>query len=166
MCLLTACVFTTASAQKIGYASVELILAYMPETKAMNQKLETYQKKLQEQLQVKQGTFEQKYRDYLQIQEKLSESERKTRESELLKMDEELRSLAVDLEKKLMSRRQELVEPIITKLQNTIDEVAKAEGYTWVFNTVDGTGVSIVLHAPESDDLTKKILKKMGVTVN
>ena len=43
-----------ATAQKIGFANVDLILVYMPETQTMNKQLQTFQQKLGEVIQKKQ----------------------------------------------------------------------------------------------------------------
>jgi outer membrane protein len=41
--------------------------------------------------------------------------------------------------------------------------VAKEEGYTYIFNTSAG-GTTIMLFGPAEDDVTDKVLKKMGIT--
>ncbi|MEM6263030.1 MAG: OmpH family outer membrane protein [Bacteroidota bacterium] len=166
---LVASIFQPLSAQdKIGYASVDAIMAYMPEMKTMQQTLATYEKKLAERLQAKQQYAQQKYAEYqekAQATPPTPEAEMKALEEELRKLQAEIQAEAQKAEESLMKKRMTLMEPITDKLQTAIDEIAKSEGYTYVFNTRDGTGFSIVLKAPEGDDLTEKIMTKMGITV-
>ncbi|MEZ4825282.1 MAG: OmpH family outer membrane protein [Bacteroidia bacterium] len=155
------------SAQKIGYVNIELILVYMPETKTMNSTLQTYEKKLAEQLQVKQQYAQQKYAEYLQLEEegKLTPTDKETREKELLKLDEEIQKQTATSQENLMKKRQDLLDPIITKMQDQLKALATAEGYDYILNTVDGSGVSIVLHGPQEHDLTQKLMTRLGIKI-
>lgn len=167
--VLTAGLFTLSFAQeaKIGYANIELILAYMPETKTMNQTLATYEKKLGEQLQTKQAYAQSKYEDYLALAEtNPGEAVLKPKEEELTKLQQEIQQFQTESQQKLLAKRQDLLEPIVEKIQTQIDAVAKTEGYNYIMNTVDGSGVSIILHAPEEYDLTKTLMSKLGIDVS
>jgi outer membrane protein len=62
-------------------------------------------------------------------------------------------------------KREELLSPVVAKMQKAIDEVAKEEAYTYVFNSNATGGVSVLLHAPQQDNITEKVLKKLGVTM-
>ena len=161
-------VSTNINAQlKIGYANIEVILAYMSETQAMNQSLQTFQKKLGDQLKVKEEYSQQKYIEYLELKERSQDDEAtlKPLEEELLKLDKEIREFAADSEQKLMAKRQELLEPIVNKLNANLQSLAAEEGYDYILNTVDGSGVSIVLHGPEQHNLTEKLLNRLGIVI-
>lgn len=152
-------------AQKIGYANIEAILIYMPETQSMNQQLQTFEKKLSEKIQIKQQYAQQKYNDLLEKAQANPEGQFTAEQEELKKLDEELQKESNDAQQKLLQKRQDLMSPIIEKLQKNLKELADAEGYDYILNTVDGNGVSIVLHGPEEHDLTKKLMTKMGIKI-
>lgn len=151
---------------KIGYANIEAILLYMPETKSMNQTIETFRTKLGQDLQNRQAYAQTKLGEY---QEKMqtggypSEADQKAAEDELVKLDQEIQQKAAESDQKLMAKRQDLMAPIVEKVQKQIKSLASDEGYTYILNTVDGSGVSIVLHGPEGDDLTEKLLNRLGI---
>lgn len=153
-------------AQKIGYANIDLILAYMPESQNMQQNLQTYQIKLSESLKAKEQYGQIKYQEYL---EKAKANEQdpalKPLQEELVKLDEELRKETAEAEQKLLVKRQDLMAPIVEKLQREIKALSADEGYTYIFNTVDGSGVSIVLQGPEEHDLTKKLMTRLGIQI-
>jgi outer membrane protein len=56
-------------------------------------------------------------------------------------------------------KRDELLKPILTKVQDAIKAVAKANGYLMVFDVSGG----FMLFAAESDDLTPLIKKQLGI---
>ena len=65
----------------------------------------------------------------------------------------------------LQKKQQALLEPAYKKMQKAIDDVAKENNITYVFNSDAGYGTNaILLHAPESDNISDLVLKKMGVT--
>ncbi len=150
---------------KIGYANIELVLLYMPETKSMNQTLQTFQKKLGEKLQTKQEYAQTKFQEYQEKAATMDDATRQTKESELMKLDEELKTETADAEKRILEKRQSLMDPILKKLDTNLKELAAAEGYDYILNSVDGNGVSIVLHGPEEYDLTEKLLTKLGIEI-
>ncbi|MDX1629935.1 MAG: OmpH family outer membrane protein, partial [Fulvivirga sp.] len=55
------------------------------------------------------------------------------------------------------------MEPIYSKVGNTIEAVAKENGYTYILNGNVG-GVDVVLYADDKNDVSDLVLKKMGIT--
>ncbi len=159
-------VFTLQAQNIIGYTNVEYVLASMPEFKTMNKTLQTYQGKLAEKLQIKDNYVKTKYQEYLQKKEAgAGDAELKALEEELLKLDAEVQQLAAELDQQLVTKQQELLEPILVKLQNAIDEVAVAEGYKYVLNQTTSSGVSTILYGPEEADVTEKVFAKLGIAM-
>lgn len=152
---------------KIGYTNVNLIFAYMPDARSMETQLQTYQKKYAERLSNKEKVMNDLYSETLAMAEKnqLSEEDKNERSQRLQTMQTGLREEAAKYDKQLMVKQQEMMEPIITKLQDAIDAVAKENGYTYVLNTMDASGTSIVLHGPENNDITKLVMTKLGISI-
>jgi len=152
---------------KIGYTNIELILAYMPETQQMNKDLQIYAKKLDAQLKVEEDYFQLKMDEYTNLskQNKLTPADDENRQIDLMKLDSSLRKKQAFQEQQLMGMQQELIAPTLDKLQKAIDEISKAEGYTYVLNQSTSTGVSTILFGPESDNITEKIFTKLGVAI-
>ena len=163
--------FSASAQDKIGYANIELMLAYMPETKTMSESLQTYQAQLAQQMQTKEIYAQQKlqeFQEYAQQNPNASpdnDSKLKGMQDELVKLDNELRQFAADSEQNLLLKQQTLLEPISNKLQAAIKKIANEQGYTFIFNSVDGSGVSIILEGPEEKDLTRTILSALGVSI-
>jgi outer membrane protein len=154
----------STSAQKIGHANLELLLNYMPETKAMNQTLSTYESSLSKTLSAKQQLGQSKLTEYQSLEKTpQNEARLKQLETELTSLDQEIQKESRDAESKLMQKRQELLTPITQKIQDAIDALSKEEGYDYILNTVDSSGVSIILKGPEEHDLTRKLGTRLGI---
>lgn len=152
---------------KIGYADIQAVLVRMPETSTMNQQLQTYEQKLYEQLQVKQQYAQTKLQEYMELRDSgADQATLAPLEAELQKLDQDIAKASQDAEQKLMTRRQDLLEPIINKLQDNIDAVASEGGYDFIISKVDGTGSSMVLYGPEEHDVTLKLMAKLGISVS
>lgn len=164
--LLAAATAPVAVAQKIGYTQVDLLVNLMPESEEAEKQLRMIEQKLSEALNVKKLYIEGKMSEYQEKAQKPGwpAEERAAAEQELVKLQEELQKAAQESEDKLVKKRSELYEPLLDRVQKGIDAVAEELGYTYVFNANTG-GSSILLKGPVQDNLTLKILDKMGVTV-
>ena len=150
---------------KIGYTNVEAIIANMPDSKNVQKQLETYEKKLSANLKIKDDYVKQKYQEYMDLRERgtMAADEQQRREAELLKLDEEVQKMAADAEESLLTKQMELMEPVLEKVQNAINAVAKAQGFTYILNQTTSAGVSTILYGPEENDITKAVFATMGV---
>lgn len=151
---------------KIGYANIEAILLYMPETQTMNQNLKTFSDKLGQDLQNRQTYYQSLIQEYQQLaSETQDEATLKPKQEKIMEIEKELQAKQQESQQKLVERRQTLMEPIIEKMQGAIKGLASEEGFDLILNAVDGNGVSIVLHGPEENDVTKRLMTKLGVTL-
>ncbi|MGQ0723292.1 MAG: OmpH family outer membrane protein [Candidatus Eiseniibacteriota bacterium] len=163
--LILVLVPAAAAQDRIGYANLDLIVAKMPEYRQVSDQLEAYQEELVKALETKRAYAQQKLVEARDAEaagivsdEKLGEYE-----TELRRLDREIKDSARDSDEKLMDRRNELMAPVIEKLQGTVKQVAEAEGYTHVLNMLDGTGTSVLLWGVEERNLTEKILAALGI---
>ncbi|MBT3221971.1 MAG: OmpH family outer membrane protein [Proteobacteria bacterium] len=150
----------------IGYTNVELVLMYMPETRQMEQNLQTYEQRLQQQFQTKQDYYQNKLSEYLEKQQMgLSPDDERSLAVELTSLDNEIQQFAAEAEQKLVDKRGELMKPIVEKLQQAIDDVAKEKGYDYVLNQSNSGGVSLLLYGPSENDITEDLMKKLGIAI-
>lgn len=168
-CLFAFGALTKVVAQdKIAYANIQLILAYMNETKTMQSSLRTYSDKLAQQLKPKQDYLQQKraeVEEWYAKNQDATEEQIRPKAEELQKLQEELQKAGMAAEERLAKRQSELMLPITEKLEAAVKTVANANGFDIVLNTTDGSGVSIVLYGPEDRDLTEKIMKQLGISI-
>lgn len=160
--------FANASqAQKIGYTNVELILSYMPQTKNIENELSKLEEMIGKALQVKQEYYRQKLTEYMEYKQsgRLTPEMDALAVKELQKLEAEIQKGLEDAEDRLLRRRMELLKPLQDKMQSAIDQVAKEGGYTYILNQAVGAGIPSILYGKESDNVTEKIAKKLGIAV-
>lgn len=150
---------------RIGYTNLELVLSYLPEAQQVEQQLRTYERKIVEQLNIKQSYLQTKIEEYtdLKQQGKLTAAQEEERRKEIMRLDEEIKRFQEESEQNYLKKKAELLQPIIDKLQKAIDELAAAEGYDYILNNSNATGVAFILHGPKEHDVTEKLLKKLGI---
>ncbi len=150
---------------RIGYTNLELVLSYLPEAQQVEQELRTYERKIIEQLNIKQSYLQTKVEEYTELKQsgKLTAAQEEERRKEIMRLDEEIKRFQEESEQNYLKKKAELLQPIIEKLQKAIDELAAAEGYDYILNNSNATGVAFILHGPKEHDVTEKLLKKLGV---
>jgi outer membrane protein len=153
---------------KIGYTNVELILQYMPETKAIETELSKLEEMISKALEVKQKYYQQKmieFMEYKQSGKPITPEMEKAAMTELQKLEGEIQKGLQEAEERLLRRRMELLKPVQDKLQGAIDAVAKEGGYTYILNQAVGAGLPSILYGKESDNVTTLIAKRLGIAV-
>lgn len=159
---------TTAAAPapvKIGYTNIDYILGNMPESKDIQNQLGIQRTQLENNF----GTMQKEFQDKLAAYEKgaaqMSEVIRADKEKELQGLQARLQEFQQNSQQTLQKKYEQLVSPVLQKIQTNIDAVAKENGYTHVFNLDAGAGTTpILLYAVKESDITELVFKKMGVT--
>jgi len=153
---------------RIGYTNIERVRRLMPEARAADSLLRAYQASLMIPLQQKQAALEKKYQEFMDLQQKglLAPIDAEKRQQELYKLNEDIQRLQMQAEQKMLAKRAELFQPISDKLQKAIDDLAQKEGYDYIFNNSNATGVAFLLHASKEHDVTKRLLQQLGIPVD
>lgn len=149
----------SVSAQKFGYINSAIILSEMPELKQAEAALEA----LQQQLQKKgQSMVEKLQTDYATVQQKmergeLSPKDQETEAARLKTMEEEVGKFEQDMMKQLQTKRDELLQPIYSKVNQAINDVAKENGFQFIFDQ------GVLLFAEESQNIGPLVKTKLGI---
>ncbi|MEO0471170.1 MAG: OmpH family outer membrane protein [Bacteroidota bacterium] len=161
--LLVGMLGNATAQEKIGYANLELILAYLPETQDVNKKLTEYRDQLSKKLESKRSYFQVKFQEANEKQQAgASEQELQVLSQELQKLQAEVQQEAANAEQLMAQRQGQLMQPILDKLQGKIKDLASEKGYTFIFNST-ASGSSVLLHGVPGDEVSKDLLVKMGV---
>jgi outer membrane protein len=148
---------------KIAYASPNYILSKLPESKQIESQLDTYGKQLENQLQTKIKEFETKYQQYEAGKSTMTELIRADKEQELQRLNQSIQEFQQRAQEDLQKKENELLAPVVDKVNNAIQQVASEKGYTYIFSSDAALGASFILHAPEQDDISDQVLAKLGV---
>lgn len=146
-------------AQKLGHVSSSDILSVMPEKVQAEKDFAAYQAQLEDQLQKMTAELKAKYSDYQTNSPNMSEPIKKAKENEIRDMESRIQEFRAGAEEDLAKKESDLLEPIINKVKNAIEEVAKEGQYTYIFDSSAG----LLLYSKESEDIMSKVKKKLGL---
>ena len=157
--------------QKIGTANVEYILSNLPETKKIEADLQTYEKQLRVQLESKGAEYQRKLDEYQKgVQSGLMPAAVVAdKEKELMAMQQSIQEFEKTAQEDLQSKSMSMLDPVLEKVQASIDKVAAANDYTYIISThVDYGGSAIILYSKnkETNDISTLVLKDMGVVIS
>ena len=153
----------TALAQlKVGYTDAQLIVAQMSEYRETLQQLQTLAETGQLEYQGLIQTYQEKLGDYQKKQALLSDAARETREQELMTMQGEIQQFLVIKEQELEQKEAELMNPLLERVQNAINEVAADQSLDMVFNA-QAAGSPVLLYADSTMDITETVMAILGI---
>jgi len=133
----------------------------MPEVKEANSNIETFRNQLQKKGQDMIKGFQAKYAA-LEKKRERGELSPKQLEEEALKLGEEeqqIRQFDQDSQQKIVQKSEVLLQPLRTKIQEAIDQVAAENGYAYIFDYSTG----FVLYADQSTDVSTLVRAKLGM---
>lgn len=157
LCLsLTVTPFTLAWADlKIGYVNAVRVIEEAPQGVAALKKLETEFGQRDKELVALQNRIRQGEEELQKSAPTLKETERRTREREVLTLKRELKRATQEFREDYNQRRNEELAVLQQVVRKTILEIAKQDKYDLVLH--EGT-----VYASDSIDITEKVLKKLG----
>ncbi len=151
---------------KIGYTNLEYILSLLPDAKRIESELQVYEKQLKGQMDSKIAEFEKKYAEYEKGKTMMADPVRLDKEKELTSMQTSIKEFEETAQSSLQKKQVALLEPVLEKIQKSIEKVAAANGFTYILSThADYGGSAIILYAKNKDeDISNLVLKDLGVT--
>lgn len=122
-------VLPSASAQtlRIGYADPELIIQYMPAYQDIQRQLATEVQTGQQALQALAEDFQERVARYERQRPLLSPERQAEREAELAQLQSEIQGSAEAKDAEIAARQEELMAPLLDRVQSVIDEVATSQ---------------------------------------
>lgn len=162
--LVMAATAFTADAQKFGYLNSAEILSGMTEVKQADSSMEALQKQLQKKGQQMVQAYQTKLQA-LQKKEQAGELSPKQIEDEATKLraeEEKIGKFQQDMEKQIVEKRNTLLQPIFDRVNGAIKDVAKENGYSYIFDRNAAQG-STILYADETQDVTALVKTKLGL---
>lgn len=153
----------TAFAQtKTGTVDADFIITKMPELAQANEEIKKYNLDLESQLKEKLSDYETKIKTYQTGQAALSEADKKTKQQEILTIEDEISKFRQNGQQLLQLKQSEVVQPLYKKIGEVVTQVAKEQGYTHIM-TIGGN--NNFAYADPTYDITVLVLQKMGITV-
>lgn len=149
-------------AQKFGHVNTAAILEMMPEVDIADKQLEAFQEGLIKGGEAKASTFQAEYQKYLADVNSgvLSKVQQTDRETSLTKQQQEIQQYERQVQLQVLQKREELLNPILQKIDEAIQVEGKEGEYTFIF---DSSVSGALLYAPDADDLMSAVKKRLGI---
>ena len=150
---------TTVFAQKIARVNTQEIFAIMPDTKQMEENLNAFGQELQAQLEALQVEFNNLYADYEKNQANWNPTVRQMKQAELNDKQRRYAENQQIAQQDYAKKQQEEAMPIQEKLDAAIAKVAKAGGYTAVFDSM----AFVYYDEAQVVDINAAVKKELGI---
>lgn len=147
-----------ATAQmKIGYVNTGELLQSLPEAKKADSLLQQFQEVLKKNGEDYQQELESKAKKFNEDSSKLTAVVKESDRKKLQDLYTRVVNYNQEAQKQLEDRQQELLAPLQKRTLDIIQQIAKDNGYTHVFNR------EALLVVPPGDDLMPLIKKKLNL---
>ena len=147
------------NAQKLGHINSSAIIQSHPKVQEADAQLQAYQKILQDSFDMKAKGFQERYLALVEQSNNgsLAPVALEAKKAELVEEQNALRQEEQQLQFRMLQRREQLLQPILTEIDSYIQAIGKEGNYTMIFDT--GAGAAVIF-ATESEDLTELLKSK------
>jgi outer membrane protein len=141
---------------KSGYISVDEVVQLMPEYKKAMGDIAQFDSSLQIQYQETLKELNRQDSIYKVDSVKMGNATKLANKEKMRKLLVELQGFEQSYQQQMQQKQEELMAPVAQKANQLISDVAKANGYAYVFRK------EALLVSPEADDLLPLVKKKIG----
>ncbi|PQB03944.1 OmpH family outer membrane protein [Aureitalea marina] len=147
-----------AQQTKVGTIDVDFILSKMPELAQVQKGVEDYGNTLQVDLNKKMTDLNTELEKYKADEATLTIAQRKTRQDSLLAMEDDINKYRSNSSQLLVLKRDELMQPLFKKVGDQLEVIAKAQGYTQIFQRDNN-----LIYIDNNYDVTLDVIKALGI---
>lgn len=160
--VVLASVSTIGYSQELKFAHIDIqkMVSTLSDKVQADKKLQDEATKLQTQLKIMSDELEKKYTDYMAEKDSLPELVRSIKEKEIQDQNQRIQNYNQLAQQSLGQKEQELLKPIVDKVQKAIDEVGAEQGFIYIF---DVSSKAIVYHSDKSVDAEVLVKAKLGI---
>lgn len=153
---------SNAQALKIGYVNSAKILQELPEAQEAQKKLDAMGKGWQEELEKMSKELQTRYEDYQKKQGMMNEQAKLAVQQELVELEQKAYKYRADKfgnDGELADQTEKLLTPIKDKVLKMIQQIAKEEKLSFVFDRNEQ--IMVLLYGDTNFDYTFKVLDRL-----
>lgn len=147
-----------AQQTKVGTIDVDFVLSKMPELAQVQKGVEDYGSTLQVDLDAKMAKLNEELEKYKADETTLTIAQRKTRQDSLLAMEDDINKYRSNSSQLLVLKRDELMQPLFKKVGDQLEIIAKAKGFTQIFQRDNN-----LIYIDNSFDVTMDVISALGI---
>ena len=143
---------------KIAHINTNELIEAMPQMKTAKAELEKLSKTYEAEIQGMATEYQNKLKQYQAEVDTKTEEENTKRAQEVKTMEQSIRQYQGQAQQDLQKKESELLKPIFDKAKAAIQKVAKAQGFQYVLDSTQGSGVLLA----DGKDLMADVKKELG----
>jgi outer membrane protein len=149
---------------KIGHVNMDSVAQLLPEVDSMRIAIEAKRTIQAKTLKIEEESFNNLYMAYSNNMEGMPAAWVEAKQEELIRKQQMIENLKrVDFPTELQEIQEIYLQKMYDKIMEAVKAIAQEQSYTYVFNS--GEGLSGVLYAAPSEDITNIVIKKLNLTV-
>jgi len=142
-----------------AYINTELLISQMEESKLVNEELIKLGEKYDEEFRILYTEYDTKRKKYESEASSNSASVNSVRAHELSQMEDKMQEFSKRASDVLHHKKNELMKPVLAKMNKAIEEVAEENGIDFVIDTAKNE----LAYTNNKLDLIEKVKKKLGI---
>lgn len=148
-----------AQSSKLGHIDRAEIIKNLPERDSAEKIMRGVAEKLDARLKAMGAEFETRLAKYESERETMTNTMREIEERELKQMQENLVKAQSQAEDDLARQEEELLSPMVKRVNDAIKAVGDEKGFAYIFDTSTG----MVLYWEKGEDITAAVKAKLGM---
>jgi outer membrane protein len=149
----------SAQGHRVAYLNSQRILQQAPGAEAVRTEIEQEIAKFDAQIQVMSDSMNQMLSEFQQRSTMLTADERTKRQQELQQKQQSFAQRAQQLEQQAAARQNELMQPIMERIERAIEDIRKEGNYAIIFDVA--TPNPVMVAADTTLDLTIRVIDKL-----
>lgn len=160
VCSLMLCMSLNAQIKaKYAHLNSSELMEVMPGRDSAEKVIKDLTTKLESEFKDMYDEYQNKVTKFQNEQATMSQAMQQTKMQELGDLKKRIESFQEQANSELEEKREVLLKPLIDKAKEAINKVAKANGYTYVFDS--GTGM--LLYFEDGNDIIDLVKKELGI---
>jgi len=143
---------------KIGYINSQIIIAEDPAANAAQEQFQREMVPFENELRGLEAEIADLMSRYQAQQVTLTSNARRSRADEIAQKQQAYQERMAQIEAEAARRQQELVQPIMERINNIIQDIRNEGSYTFIFDVAGGG----LIAADESFDLTDEVMERLA----
>lgn len=143
--------------QKMGHIDGQALLLLMPERIEIEQKIQDQAKQVENALKEMQAEYEAKVKEF-QDNPTWPDSLKSTKYNAIINLEKDMKEFAANAEQELADEEAKLLQPMVDRAREAINEVAKNGGFSYILDSSQG----VILYEG-GEDILPQVKEKLGI---
>ncbi|SRR5690554_757897 len=148
------------NAQKVAHINVQALMENHPDLLKAQKQIESIAESYEKDYTGMLSEFNTKKDKYIAEESTMTDAQNQERANELQNMEKNIRDFMTTAQKNLQEKEMEFTKPIMDKVKEAIQKVAREKGYEYVFDSTTGASNLILAEGP---DLLTDVKKELGL---